>query len=72
MGSIEKAVAMLIENFKKECGEDAKLENGDEIVGVCHDGIVIIGIEKDELNIKVIAGEPYNLDTSLNLLESTK
>lgn len=54
MGSIKKAIAMLIENFKKECGEDAKLENG------------------DELNIKVIAGEPYNLDTSLNLLESTK
>lgn len=28
MGSIKKAIAMLIENFKKECGEDAKLENG--------------------------------------------
>ena len=70
MDTISKALEMIIQELKKEFGEEATIEEGDEIVGVFSDGVISlsIGVEKD-LKVNVVAGKPYLFDFNLNLLE---
>jgi hypothetical protein len=69
MDQINKAIALAMEEFRKENGEDAKLEDGEEFAAVFNDGILIIGIEDHELKIKFILGEPYKIDFDLGMTE---
>ncbi|MPM60233.1 hypothetical protein SDC9_107084 [bioreactor metagenome] len=67
---IKQAVELAKQEYKKEYGEDAKLENGDEFVTVFNDGVLIMGLEDTNFNIKFILGEPYKVDFSLGMYES--
>ena len=69
MDQINKAITLAMEEFRKENGEDAKLEDGEEFAAVFNDGILIIGIEDHELKIKFILGEPYKIDFDLGMTE---
>ena len=68
MDTINQAVAMIINEFKKEC-DNENIEEC-ELVGVFNDGVILIYKEDDTLKIKVVAGEPFKFDYNLNLLES--
>jgi len=68
MDSINKAMDMMAEKFRAEFGEDIKLEDDDEIVGVFNDATVIMSLEDGNLKVKVLIGAPYKFDFNLNVL----
>lgn len=69
MDKINKAIGLAMAEFKKDNGEDAKLEDGDEFATVMNDGILIIGLEDHELKVKFLLGEPYKVDFDLGMTE---
>lgn len=69
MEKVNQAIILAMQEFKKEHGQDAKLEEGDEFATVFNDGILIIGLEDSELKIKLLLGEPYKVDFDLELTE---
>lgn len=69
MESLNKAIQLAMAEYKKEFGEDTKLEDGDEFATVFNDGVLIIGLEDKKLSFKILAGTPYKLNYNLNLLE---
>ena len=72
MGKVGKALNMMQEAFKKEFGEDAKMESGDAIAGVFNDGVIILEMKEDGLSVEIHAGEPYKFDYDLDLVEKEK
>lgn len=69
MSTIDKAMEYALKEFKKEYGEDARLEDGDEFVTVFNDAVMTISFEDGKLSIKIVAGKPYFVDYDLDLLE---
>ena len=69
MDNVNEAIKLAMEQFHKENGEDAQLEDGDEFATVFNDGILIIGLEDRQLNIKFILGEPFKVDFELGMTE---
>lgn len=69
MDKTNKAIELAMEEFKKDNGEDAKPEDGDEFATVMNDGILIIGLEDHELKVKFLLGEPYKVDFDLGMTE---
>lgn len=69
MDKVNKAIGLAMDEFKKENGEDAQLENGDEFATVFNDGVLIIGLEDSELKIKFLLGEPFKVDFELGMTE---
>lgn len=69
MDKVNKAIELAMEEFKKENGENAQLEDGDEFATVFNDGILIIGLEDTELKIKFLLGEPFKVDFDLGMTE---
>ena len=67
MEEISKAIELAMEKLKEECGEDAKLEEGDEFVTVFNNCVLILGIENRELKVKFIGGRPYEVDYTLSI-----
>lgn len=69
MEQIQNAVLAAFEEFKKEFGENAKLEEGDEFVTVFNNCTLIISIEDGTLREWFIGGKPYRVDMSLAIYE---
>jgi hypothetical protein len=69
MDKVNELIALAMEEFKKENGADAKLEEGDEFATVFNDGILILGIENSTLTIKILLGKPYKIDFDLDMTE---
>lgn len=69
MEQIQNAVLAAFEEFKKEFGENAKLEEGDEFVTVFNNCTLIISIEDGTLRERFIGGKPYRVDMSLAIYE---
>lgn len=69
MGTVNQAIVLALNEFKKEYGEDKKLEDGDAFVTVFNDGFLIISLENKNLRLKIFAGEPYKVDFNLNLFD---
>lgn len=70
MNKINQAIELAKQEFKKEYGEGAKLEDGYEFVTVFNDGVLIMGLEDANFNIKFILGEPYKVDFNIGMCES--
>lgn len=70
MDDIQKAVELAVEAFHKEFGEDAKFEDGDEVVFVLNNCILIISLEDGHLQEKFIGGKPLIVDHTLKVYES--
>jgi hypothetical protein len=69
MDSIGEALEMMFRKFKEEFGDDAQLEEGDEIVAVFNDAVIEISMNPGmDLKVNVMAGKPYIFDFDLNLL----
>lgn len=67
MEEIGKAMNLVMEKFKEEYGEDARLEDGDEFVTVFNNCVLIISLEDGNLSTKFIGGKPYEVDMSLSI-----
>ena len=69
METTNHAIKLAFNEYKKEFGDDAKLEDGEEFATVFNDGILIIGLEEKTLKLKILAGEPYRVDYNIDILE---
>ena len=70
MEDITKAVELALAAFKEEFGEDAKLEEGDEVVFQLNNCVLIISLENNTLKQKFIGGLPIKVDHTLKIYES--
>ena len=68
MEDISKAIELAIAAFKEKFGEDAKLEEGDEVVFQLNNCVLIISIEDNTM--KFIGGQPIKIDHTLKIYES--
>lgn len=55
--------------FHEKYGADAKIEDGDEIVCVMNDCILIISLHDGNLKHEFIQGKPLMVDYSLGIYE---
>lgn len=58
---LAKAIQKIVATYKEEYGEQ-EFEDGDEIVSIFNDAVIIISKEGVELSVKVHCGEPYRFD----------
>ena len=66
---LDEAVKAAFAEFKKEFGEDVKLEDGDEFVTVFNNAALVISLEDNTLKTKFIGGKPYQVDMTLAIYE---
>ena len=66
---IAEAIRRAFDEFRKEYGEDAKLENGDEFVTALNNAVLIISLENGTLKTKFIGGVPFKVDMALDIFE---
>lgn len=69
MDIVNKAIIAAMNEFEKEHGAGAKLEDGEEFATVFNDCVLIVGVEDKKLQIKFIAGKPYNIDMTVGFHE---
>ncbi len=62
-------VQRCIDEFKKEYGENAKLEDGDRFATVFNDGVVVISFIKKILKVEVIGGKPYFINENIKFIK---
>ena len=67
MEELVEIINLAMEQFKQEYGDDAKLEDGDEIVAVLNNCALIISLENGELRTRFVGGKPYYIDRSLSI-----
>lgn len=70
MEDIQKAIELALDAFHKEFGEDAKFEEGDEVVFELNNCVLIISLEDGKLQEKFIGGKPLRVDCTLKIYES--
>lgn len=66
---LDEAVNAAFTEFKKEFGQDVKLEDGDEFVTVFNNAALVISLEDNTLKTKFIGGKPYQVDMTLAIYE---
>lgn len=66
---LDDAVKAAFAEFKKEFGEDTRLEDGDEFVTVFNNAALIVGLEDNTLHTKFVGGKPYRVDMTLAIYE---
>lgn len=60
-----KAIELIKQRYKEEFGEDAQMEDCEEIVGVFKDCTVKISLENSCLEVAVTMGEAYKFDEAI-------
>lgn len=68
MDEFNTMVDLAINELKKEYGADSKLEEGDEFITVFNNCSLILGVEDNELKIKLVGGKPYRVDYTCSFL----
>lgn len=72
MEEISKAIQAAFAEFKKEHGEDAKLEDGETFVTIFNNCILITSLEDGNLKTEFVGGQPYKVDMSLSIYGGEK
>lgn len=67
MDEINKAINLAIEEFKKSCGEDAKIEEGDTFVTVFNNCVLVISLKEGNFKSEFIGGKPFVVDMTLSI-----
>lgn len=68
---LDEAIRRAFDEFKKEFGEDAKLENGDEFVTVLNNAVLIVSLENGTLKTNFIGGAPFRVNMTLDIFEGS-
>ena len=61
---MKEVMDKVIEAFKKEFGEDAKLEDGDKLVFELNDCTLILSLEDGRLKTEFLGDKPIKVDCS--------
>ncbi len=64
-----RVIELAFSEYKKEFGDDAKLEEDETFVTVFNNCVLIISLEDGRLKTNFIFGEPYRVDMTLNIYE---
>lgn len=72
MEKLDRAIGLAMAEFRKEFGEDVKLEDGDEFVTVFNNCCLIISYDKGHLSTKFLGGKPYQVDMTLSIYEEAE
>lgn len=59
---MDELMEKVLDAFKKEFGEDAKLEEGDELVFELNDCSLILSLENGKLTEKILGNKPIKVD----------
>lgn len=70
MEDLSLAIELAIKAFKEKFGENAKLEDGDEIVFELNNCVLIISLNDGKLEERFIGGKPLRVDHTLKIYES--
>ena len=70
MNEIEKAIELAIAEYKKEQGEDAKLEDGESFVTIFNNCVLIIGLDGTTMRTEFIGGKPFKVDMTLKIYKN--
>ena len=60
-----KAIELIKQRYKEEFGEDARMEDCEEIVGVFKDCTIKISLKNSHLEVDVTMGEAYKFDEAI-------
>lgn len=69
MEELNRAIGLAMAEFRKEFGEDAKLEDGDTFVTIFNNCCLIISLEDKEIRTEFVGGKPYKVDMTLSIYE---
>lgn len=69
MEEIKKAMQLVRKAFYEKYGDDAKIEDGDEIVCVMNNCVLILSLHDGNLKHEFIPGKPLMVDYSLGIYE---
>lgn len=69
---LNKALELAVEAFKKEYGENAKLEDGDEYFFQFNNGMMILSAENRELKTAFNNELPIKIDHTLKIYENAE
>ncbi len=69
MEMLVKAIGLAMGEFRKEYGEDARLEEGDEFATVFNDCVLIISLDGGRLQTRFLCGKPCMVDMALGLCD---
>jgi hypothetical protein len=64
MDELNNIIDLAAKKYLEKYGEDAKMEEGEEQVFLLRNGTLVLSIENRELKIKLVGGEPIELDVS--------
>ncbi len=67
MDEINKAIKFAMQEFHKEYGEDARLEDGKEFVTIFNNCVLILSLNGNELGVHFIGGKPLRADLTLSI-----
>lgn len=62
MEETNKIFDLIMQEFRKEYGEDAKLEDGDDVVAEFTNGCVIISVKDGNVDIKILGCSVYKIN----------
>lgn len=62
---IKQASALLLAEFQNEYGKDAKIEDGEEIIGLFNDGVLRLGMDDSTVQVNLWKGSPYKINAYL-------
>ena len=60
-----KAIELIKQRYNEEFGEDAQMDDGEEIVGVFNDCTIKISLNNSNLEVAVTIGEAYKFDEAI-------
>lgn len=69
MEELKKAIKLMTEEFKKEFGKNAKIEEEETYTCVFNDAIIEITLVNREMKVDITAGKPTIIDYTIGILE---
>lgn len=69
MEEMFKVVRLMLAEYKRQNGEDAKLEEGDWIVAELNNATVFLQMKDGELDIKFTGDKPLKVDYSVGFFQ---
>ena len=62
---LKQAITLLMKEFYDKNGVDAKIEDGEETVGIFNDGVLTVGCENGAIKVNAWLGQPLKINFCL-------
>ncbi len=72
MDEVKKAIHLVMQELRKEFGEEAQLEEGDDVVTVFNNCVLILSMHQGEIGVQFVGGKPLRVDAALSFYKETE